>query len=217
MDYSIRSSSYTEYCFRSDLERFFEAQQSKQSYFDGLSANSISRLSASAHQTDVMLSILRPLLSVALDHEKRYKQVMGPIASKLGKGVATLPDEILAMIFEVAVRMEKHNGRIQARFLSHVSRRFRKVALGEHRIWTTLCSFASSKELRTFISRSGTRPLFDVFFRIGAANTIERWNTFVKICSPALSRWRILTFGAFVTSKTDNSSHDSLVEIYCRS
>ncbi len=49
------------------------------------------------------------------------------------KGIASLPDELLPIIFEFAVRAEGRMGATQAIRLSHVSRRFRSIALGAAR------------------------------------------------------------------------------------
>ncbi len=53
-----------------------------------------------------MISMLKPLMSIALDLQKQYKESLGPITSKLSKGIVSLPDELLPSIFDFAVRME---------------------------------------------------------------------------------------------------------------
>lgn len=113
-----------------------------------------------------MVLMLMPLITVALDLQRRYKQSLAPIISRLSKGFASLPDEVLPVIFEFAVRAEGAMGTMQAKCLSHVSRRFREITLGEQSLWSTLRSSASMAELETAVSRSSTDTDLHVFIHI---------------------------------------------------
>ncbi len=80
-----------------------------------LDASSISALLSSAHELDTMVSILKPLLSIALDLQEEYKQTLDPVIAKLSRGITSLPNELLHLIFEFAVRTDGHrDGGVEA-------------------------------------------------------------------------------------------------------
>ncbi len=117
----------------------------------------------------------RRLYGVQLEHVAR-------------KGIASLPDELFALIFKIAALS---NGTGQAVLLSHVSRRFREVALGEHHLWATLHSGATRDELETFISRSGFNT--DLHVVIHVAPRYFNPHAFISVCWPTAQRWKTLT------------------------
>lgn len=174
---------------KSDLHHFSSAR------FELVDASAISRLMTSLHEIDTMKSILTPLMENAMDLQKQYKSILSQVITKLSKGVASLPNEVLAMVFGFAVRAEGHRGSAQAKSLSHVSRRFRTIALAERNLWTVLRSDASKKELKTFISRSGTQADLNIFIHVPRWDTNLSWETFEEICLPTTSRWQTVTLG----------------------
>lgn len=153
-----------------------------------------SRLVTSAHEIDAIVSMLKPLMSVALEFQEQFKKALAPTMAKAARAIASVPDDVLAIIFEAAVRAEKSNGPRQAIRLSHVSRRFRQVALEEHNLWTTLRSNASKEELETFVSRSGTDTDFHVFVHVcpKGGMSISEYE-FMKKFETTMSRWKTLS------------------------
>ncbi len=158
--------------------------------------SSISHIMASAFQIDNIVSMLKSLTSVAVEFQDRYKQFATSISSKLSRGFASIPDELLPIIFEFAVRAEGRMGARQAVRLSHVSRHFRDIALAERSLWSTIHirsrAWNLKEELETIISRSGGNTDFNVFvdidpdeFHIGKDNIV--------VFAATSSRWRTLS------------------------
>ncbi len=83
--------------------------------------------SENAFQVDRMVSILKVLLDTALDLQKATDNCLKPVILKASEGIKSLPDELLALILNRAGRLY---GAEEVVRLSHVSRRFRAVALG---------------------------------------------------------------------------------------
>ncbi|KLO13739.1 hypothetical protein SCHPADRAFT_997160 [Schizopora paradoxa] len=164
----------------------------------------LSKLVTASCETDVMISLLKLLTNIASDFQMEYKQFLSPSTSKLSKAIDSLPDDLLAYIFELAVRMEGPRGATTARSLSHVSRRFRNVALDEKNIWTTLCSSGSQGEWNTFIPRSGTMTDFHVFVEITPSRNYEKWSAFLGRCWQTAPRWATLTLTRITESSTPN-------------
>ncbi|TDL21204.1 hypothetical protein BD410DRAFT_308135 [Rickenella mellea] len=104
----------------------------------------------------------------------------------LEDGINRLPNEILAIVFE----MTRHfSGNSQNQFpvcVSHVSRRFRRVALATPSLWTTIHDSYRENQIREFISRSGQLDLEIKmhsdsgieFFLIVVKDTSHRWSSF---------------------------------------
>ncbi len=126
--------------------------------------------------------------------EKLYRRRLEPIASKLSKGLASLPDEILAQIFKFATRHERFRTRY-AGWLSQVSRRFRRIALSDRTLWSTLNLWydTTREELERIISRSGGE--IDLHAVINMNHEIRDSEVDTFICSSSHSRaqWRTLT------------------------
>lgn len=139
------------------------------------------------------MAVLETLSTVASGIQVQYDQVLGPFVSKLSKKIASIPDELLGIIFEAAVRMEGHEGVKMAKSLSHVSRRFRNVALAHRNLWTTLRSNGSEEEWDTFLSRSGPNADLHVYIRTSTSRDRGGWNGFIDCCSQTAFRWKTLT------------------------
>lgn len=151
-----------------------------------------------------MVAMLTPLISVALDLQHRYKQSLGPIISKMSKGIASLPEELLPIIFGFAVRAAGATGAKQAKWLSQVSRRFRKTALEDFSLWTMLRSSASREELEATIARSGMDSDLHAFIHITPHwFPVIDFGVFMNVCGSTLSRWRTLSVTKFVPSGLD--------------
>ncbi len=102
-----------------------------------------------------------------------------------------LPDELLSLIFVFATSHE-FEGTRHAVWLSHVSRRFRNVALGAVDLWTELHSNASKEELETMICRSRSDSDLHVVIHSSASHSTEGINSFVDACLPTAPRWATL-------------------------
>lgn len=167
------------------------------------------QLVSASCETDAMISILKSLTAAAEDIKKEYDQVLGPSISQLSKGIDSIPDEILAIIFEVDVREEGARGATMAKLLSHVSRRFRNVALSNRSIWATLRSNGSEEEWETFIRRSGTDTGFHVFIQSIRSRNHKKWDAFMDCCWQTASRWTSLTLTRLAPDPCPPSSRSS--------
>ncbi|KLO05824.1 hypothetical protein SCHPADRAFT_946583 [Schizopora paradoxa] len=158
------------------------------------------RLKESTNEIDCVTKTLEALLNVAYELQSRLESSQKQIiAANLSKGVKSLPDEILAKVFQIAVWWEEDvffaysifaRGTRQAVWLSQVSRRFREVALGTRGLWTTLTSFCSKRQLEAFISRVGPVERFHVSLHISHSSEDR---AFFEVCRPTISRWATLT------------------------
>ncbi len=153
-----------------------------------------SQLFRDAHHLDHMLPILKRLTESVVTLQSAFKRRLRPIASALSKGLTSLPDDLLTLVFEFA--SPPGEGTRQAVWLSHVSRRFRRVALGACDIWTTLHSNATRKELKTLIARSGKRTDLHVVLHKPADDGDTE--SFLDACVPLASRWSTLTISSGV-------------------
>ncbi|KLO08303.1 hypothetical protein SCHPADRAFT_944572 [Schizopora paradoxa] len=160
-----------------------------------LDAGLISRLSTVAHEIDSMTSILKHLTDTATELGRQYKGILNPVMSKLSKGISSLPDEVLAMVFESAVRAAGQEGVEQAKRLSHVSRRFRAIAISECNLWTNFRSSSSREELETLVSRSGSNTHIHIHIYIPISTSTLPFEDFLKICSPTSFRWNSMMIG----------------------
>jgi len=103
-----------------------------------LKAATVSKLFRVQCQLDSAITILEDFLESATQLRSRFDHSLEPVVSALSKGLTSLPDELLALIFECTMTPDAEPQ--QAIWLSHVSRRFRRVALGDPNLWTTLQS-----------------------------------------------------------------------------
>ncbi len=148
-----------------------------------------------------MISMLNALTSTALTLQKRLRQCQEPIVSRLSKGIASLPDELLPMIFKFAVWDEGRKGARQAVRFSQVSRRFREASLRERSLWTTLRSDATRDELETIVSRSGSRTELHAFIHFDDDFRSSGLRVLMSVCQPTLCRWKTLA----LTGEIQNS------------
>ncbi len=162
----------------------------------------ISQLFRDAHHVDHMLPILKRLTDAFATLQRAFGNRLRPIASVLSKGLASLPDDLLALIFEFA--SPPGEGTRQAVWLSHVSRWFRRVALNACRLWTTLHTDSTRKELKTLIARSGKTT--DLHIVVHKSDDDVDINDFLDICTPMVSRWSTFT----ISCELDNWDGDEL-------
>ncbi|KLO05832.1 hypothetical protein SCHPADRAFT_946589 [Schizopora paradoxa] len=173
---------------KADVDPFSEGLDSRI-----IDAELISRFMASAFRMDAIVSMLNVLSGFANEIQMHLRRSQDRISAKLSKGISKLPDEIVMRIFQFAVWEEDCNGGKQAISLSHVSRRFRNIALGSRRLWTTLYSCDPEGQLETFISRAGSSEEFHAFINFTSAVKEEGIGYLTDICHSTITRWRTLT------------------------
>ncbi|KLO06713.1 hypothetical protein SCHPADRAFT_932913 [Schizopora paradoxa] len=160
-----------------------------------LSPEDISQLFRDSKNLDNMVHILKLLHSSASQLQQSVALGSKPMISKLSRGIASLPNEILMHIFGILAPAGGRTSRQQAIWLSHVSRRFRSIALGTRSIWTTLDGCASKDELNTFVSRSGKDSDLHLIFYMWVYDPEPEPEPepdvpdFVDWCLPLASRW----------------------------
>ncbi|KLO13681.1 hypothetical protein SCHPADRAFT_348362 [Schizopora paradoxa] len=136
------------------------------------------------------LDILRSPLALDLDAAKKTHMSISRMC-----GLATLPEDIIQKILFHAVINSSGAVEIQSSVqLSHVSRRFRKLALSTGDLWTDIRLSASSKSLvEACISRSGD-CLVDVSCSIDISlrTSIQRALELIPLVIPIGNRWRTI-------------------------
>ncbi|KAH8111956.1 hypothetical protein DFH11DRAFT_1745393 [Phellopilus nigrolimitatus] len=129
---------------------------------------------------------LNVLSNLAKETTSAIQSILCPLV--LQDGIESLPNEILAMIFEYFCVNKDADTNCPV-ILSHVSRRFRGLALGLPCIWANidLDSFQSQDKLATWLSRSKesrldlkiAREIPDSFFsKISNTSVLSRLQTF---------------------------------------
>ncbi|TDL21201.1 hypothetical protein BD410DRAFT_899027 [Rickenella mellea] len=115
---------------------------------------------------------------------RRLRRLSKPLV--LQDGMNRLPDDVLAIIFEMTHHFSGDGPNQFAVCLSHVSRRFRSVALATPLLWTTIRNNYGENQIREFISRSGR---LDLDIKMPLNSGIESFLTVLKDTS---HRWRSL-------------------------
>lgn len=160
-----------------------------------------------------MVTTLKALLNTALDLQRSYDQCLRPVIFKYSKAFASLPDELLLLIFQFAALSSSDETKHAVR-ISHVSRKFRAIALGEHRFWTTLHTSAKKDELDTFLSRSGQdTDLRDVVY-INTNRFILK--DFMDVCCSTAPRWKSLAVVEAAGMRSFGPTANSVLEIMDR-
>ncbi|KLO08471.1 hypothetical protein SCHPADRAFT_908591 [Schizopora paradoxa] len=166
----------------------------------------MARIITAAYETDTIVAILTHLTSMATDIQKQYHRVIHPYTARLSKGFAPLPDELIKAIVRIAVRMEGHNGMRQAKWLSQVSRRFRKIALEDRNLWTTLYSNSQWKDLEMLVLRGGADVGLHVYVDVTSGLPGNSWRKFMRtFLQKTARRWRTLTIGRFAERPSNRS------------
>ncbi|TDL21666.1 hypothetical protein BD410DRAFT_840349 [Rickenella mellea] len=118
------------------------------------------------------------------------------VAAALQQGIRSIPDEVLARIFEVGYEscddhVESDNFSVA---VSRVNQRFRRTALRSPRIWTRLDNRMTTSQLETFIHRSKDADLI-LTVQIQKHISLE---AFFAITLPHHTRWSEFTYDAVV-------------------
>jgi len=166
----------------------------KRSPSEILDASSMWQLSRDHHRMGYVVSLLKSLVVSAAEQEKLLRIRLDAIASKLSKGLSSLPNEILGYIFKFATQ-HKIKGTRHAAWLSQVSRRFRGIVLGDRSLWSTLNLWydTTKEEVERIVSRSGEELDLHVVVnqndKIGGPDVC----TFLNGLTHTTSRWRTFT------------------------
>lgn len=141
------------------------------------------------------------MLEKVSEHIKiRRKNLDYEIKSRsMREGFEKLPDEVISLIFVNAFRSSKspddvNESSISGRTyfslrISHVSRRFRRIALHTPELWSNISTSLPLSMIPTFLERSGVHDL-DV--KVDNLSTAERLTEFSTIIIPTRKRWAAL-------------------------
>lgn len=132
-------------------------------------------------------------LSASLEETlKEIKERIGPF--ELGKGLSSVPDEILSKIFEHATGGPKeHNHAVTKGNLSLVCRHFRGVVLNTPRLWSHITSFDKMPYVRACLKRGKSVGLsLVVYLNDEDELYVERALAFLATVVPHSSRWEYL-------------------------
>ncbi|KLO08305.1 hypothetical protein SCHPADRAFT_1001050 [Schizopora paradoxa] len=158
-----------------------------------IDADLTSRFMASAFQIDAIVSMLNVLSSSANHIQSKLKQTQERISAKLSKGINRLPDELIAAVFQFAVRDKGNEGGRQAISLSQTSRRFRNIALRTRSLWNILSSSNSTSQLETFIARAGSNEEYNIFVHFTHRMFSSGIDRFTNACRSSAPRWKTMT------------------------
>lgn len=143
------------------------------------------------HRLEYIVKLSESLASSASEVLRLYERHLEPVTSKLSKGFASIPDEIISIIFKYSA-CDEQQGTRHAIWLSQVSRRFRQLALGDRSLWSKQFLWYDSSEnmVKTCIKRSGTNADFQIV--VNATDMLPRYaiDNFLRVCAPTASRWR---------------------------
>ncbi|TDL21171.1 hypothetical protein BD410DRAFT_840646 [Rickenella mellea] len=159
----------------------------------------------------------------ALQDSKICMEILSKVRNQLGKkirtlkrrcaplvledGIRRLPDELLAHIFEIG-HLSTRTCAYSLR-ASHVSSRFRQVAIRSRLLWTRLSAGYTNDQLQTFLSRAGNLPLDVILVKHPCDGC-----TFPSLVGPLSSRWASLTVTGFqhetMTSASETPTYPNL-------
>ncbi|TDL21199.1 hypothetical protein BD410DRAFT_307904 [Rickenella mellea] len=115
---------------------------------------------------------------------RRLRRLSKPLV--LEDGIKRLPDDVLAIIFEMGRHFNEDDPYQFAVCVSHVSHRFRSVALATPSLWTTISDSYGENQTREFISRSGR---LDLDIKMPHNSSIE---SFLEALKDTSYRWSSL-------------------------
>lgn len=124
-------------------------------------------------------------------------------------GMASLPDDILAIVFKIAVCAAGSNCADVAVNLSQVSTHFRSVALSNSSLWSCIhgsptrlsFSYRSFPRTRLCLERSAQVSL-DIAFNFRAGNW--DFNRFMEVVLPHVSRWKSCTLEFYASTERED-------------
>ncbi|TDL19589.1 hypothetical protein BD410DRAFT_791976 [Rickenella mellea] len=124
----------------------------------------------------------------------------------LHSGIQSIPTEVLSEIFLIS-RADAENSNEHSISVSHVSRRFREVALQTAGLWTTLYANHPLLETMEFLKRTGSAPLhidLTCDFVLDQDHPLAAHMVpFLEVVVPHSSRWKVLDIN-FVEEDTND-------------
>lgn len=142
-----------------------------------------------------------------------YSRRLESVSSKLSRGLMSLPDELLAHILSAAVHSIRNRSLCATR-LSHVSRRFRRIVLGDQSLWSSLSLNAktSTELVKRSISHSGKDTDLHISMEYSGDTSTTALHGLLNICSPTSSRWESLSVcGVWDGEDSDTTLGDELL------
>ncbi|KLO06343.1 hypothetical protein SCHPADRAFT_933140 [Schizopora paradoxa] len=160
----------------------------------GLDATEFRQLMDDRKRMEFMQQILQNLSTSASELLDIYSHQLDSLSMKLSRGINSLPNELLSHIFHLAYHSSSDRTLLATR-LSHVSRTFRSIVLGDHRFWSTVSLYPDTTEetLGKRISRSGSDTDLHVVVKYKESISASAFHAFVDLCSPTAPRWRSLS------------------------
>ncbi|KLO08470.1 hypothetical protein SCHPADRAFT_607147 [Schizopora paradoxa] len=174
---------------------------------------SISDLSSEWIQAESILKLTKAIVASASQLLNLYDHHLRPISLKLSKGLASLPDEILVYTLRFAQSEEASD--MDALRFSHVSRRFRRLTVGNRLFWSTVnLTRCSDKEcIDLLLSRGGKDARIHATFEFDRAD----WSLvkFLDTFSATAPLWASLSVkGKFYRKDRGRNVFDKLVELF---
>lgn len=160
-----------------------------------LTAFGLSQLSSNRRRLEFMVQFSKAIMTSASTLLDLYTRKLDCVSLKLSKGLASLPDELLGIILKFATQHEEEGTRY-AVWLSYVSRRFRRIILGDHSLWSTLCIWHDTTReiIERCIYRSGEDTDLHVVLNYNRFIDSSAVRNFImNTCASSASRWRSLT------------------------
>ncbi|KLO08288.1 hypothetical protein SCHPADRAFT_893977 [Schizopora paradoxa] len=162
-------------------------------------AKTMRELTSNHFQLQYIAKLTNALASSAAGLLARYERYLELYYAKLTKGFASLPDEVIGLIFEHAA-YPKEEGPRYAIYLSQVSRRFRGIALSNKSLWSHLF-FRYDTNLdgvEKCIDRCGNLGDAHIVIKNNAIIEIPSLKTFIRKCSRLAPRLRSISlFGSW--------------------
>lgn len=150
---------------------------------------------------DIAVSFLAAFLRLASELKREYDNTVKPIISKLSNGIDSLPDELLAPIFQCVSASESYQGDTMQSIA--LSRRFRRVALSTRALWNVLDSdlLRSADAVATFVRRCRPDDGLHVLMRVRRHCQANNFRSFFHGCAPVAARWISFTLTEVADSR----------------
>ncbi|KLO08309.1 hypothetical protein SCHPADRAFT_931888 [Schizopora paradoxa] len=179
---------------------------------ENFDAETMRELASNRCQLEYIVQLTKAIGDSASDLLDRYERFLNPYFAKLSKGFASLPDELLGLIFKFAAHPEEEGPKYSI-YISQVSRRFRRIALADQSLWSHLF-FRHDTNLRRVkrcIDRAGDHNDVRLILKDSAMVEIEDLRMLMKICSPIAHRLRTISlFGNWDDSWEDANTDYTL-------
>ncbi|KLO08286.1 hypothetical protein SCHPADRAFT_613739 [Schizopora paradoxa] len=152
-------------------------------------AETMHELASNRDQLEYIVQLIKALGSSATDLLNHYERHLDPYYAKLSRGIASLPDELLALIFKYAA-CSQEEGTNYAFYLSQVSRRFRRISLSDKSLWCYLF-FRHNTNLQKIarsVDNCGSNCDLHIIIKDDKMVDTHLLDGFMEKCSPFASR-----------------------------